>query len=88
MQVTIYGNQKHNHLNAIKAEPLMAGKQLFISKLLINPFEILIIENGSRIDKVNWLLSLLTSSRVTAFQLCSFQLDFKGHEVAIMEFPD
>ena len=41
----------------------------------------------SRIDKLNRLLSLLFSSRVTVFQLCSFQLNFKGHAVAIMEFP-
>ena len=34
----IYGNQKYNYLNAIKAEQLMAGKQLLISTLLINPF--------------------------------------------------
>ena len=27
-QVIIYGNQKHNYLNTIKAEQLMAGKQL------------------------------------------------------------
>ena len=27
-QVIIYGNQKHNYLNTIKAEQSMAGKQL------------------------------------------------------------
>ena len=36
-QVIIYGNQNHNYLNAIKPEQLMAGKQLLISKLLMNP---------------------------------------------------
>ena len=29
-QVIIYGNQKHNYLNAIKAEQLMVGKELHV----------------------------------------------------------
>ena len=40
----MYGNEKQNDLSAIKAEQLMAGKQLFISKLLTNPFGTLIID--------------------------------------------
>ena len=73
-------------LNAIKAEQLMAGKQLLISTSLINPFGTW--STQSRTDKLNRLLSLLSSSRVTVFQLCTFKLNFKGHAVAIMEFPD
>ena len=67
----------------------MASKQLIVSKSSINP--VWDINNGStrsRMDKVNRLLSLLSLSRVTVFQLCFFQLDFKGHAVAIMEFPE
>ena len=30
----MYGNLEHNYLNAIKAEQLMVGKQLLISKSL------------------------------------------------------
>ena len=66
----------------------MAGKQL-LSAIFNKP--IWDINNGSthsRIDKVNQFLSLPSSSRVTVVQLCSFQLGFKGHEVAIMEFQD
>ena len=68
----------------------MAGKQLLISKLLMNPSGTSIIDQHVResINKVNRLLSLLSLNRVTAFQLCSFQLDFKGHAVAIMKLPD
>ena len=40
----MYGNEKHNDLSAIKAEQLMAGKQLLINKLLTNPFGTLIID--------------------------------------------
>ena len=83
-QVIIYGNQKHNYLNAIKAEQFMVGKELLVSTSLINPFGTSIIDKHFR-DR---LLSLLSSSRVTVFQLSSFQLDFKGHAVAIIEFPD
>ena len=66
----------------------MAGKQLLISKLSINPFWDIYRSTCSVIDKVNRLLSLLSSSGVTVFGLCSFQIHFKGHEGAIMEFPD
>ena len=44
----IYSNQRHNCLNAIKAEQLMAGKQLLISKLLINPFGTSVIDQHVR----------------------------------------
>ena len=66
----------------------MAGKQIY--QLIINKpiWDINNRSTRSRIDKIDRLLSLLSSSRVTVFQLCSFQLDFKGHAVAIMEFPD
>ena len=37
-QVIIYGNQKHNYLNAIKALQLMVGKQLLISTSLKGKF--------------------------------------------------
>ena len=47
-QVTIYGNQKHNYLNAIKAVQLMVGKQLLISTSLINPFGTLVIDQHNR----------------------------------------
>ena len=47
-QVIIYGNQKHNYLNAIKAVQLMVGKQLLISTSLINPFGTLIIDQHNR----------------------------------------
>ena len=43
-QVIICGNQKHNYLNAITAEQLMAGKQLLISTSLKNPFGTSIID--------------------------------------------
>ena len=67
----------------------MVGEELLVSTSLINPFGTSIIDQHfSRINKVDRLLSLLSSSRVTVFQLSSFQLDFKGHAVAIMEFPD
>ena len=39
---------KTQHLNAIKAVQLMAGKQLLISTSLINPFGTLIIDQHSR----------------------------------------
>ena len=42
----MYGNQKHNYLNTIKAEQLMAGKQF--SQLLINPFGTSIIDQHVR----------------------------------------
>ena len=44
----IYGNQKHNYLNVIKAEQLMAGTQLLVSKLLIHPFGTPIIDQHVR----------------------------------------
>ena len=47
-QVIIYGNQKHDYLNAIKAVQLMVGKQLLISTSLINPFGTLIIDQHNR----------------------------------------
>ena len=56
----------------------MAGKQLLISKLSINPFGTLVIDQHV----------LLSSSGVTVFRLCSFQIDFKGHAAVIREFPD
>ena len=43
-QVIIYGNQKHNYLNSIKAEQLMVGKKLLVSTSLINPFGTSIID--------------------------------------------
>ena len=88
-QVIIYGNQKHNYLNAIKAEQLRVGKELLVCTSLINTFGTSIIDQHFRESiKLDRLLSLLSSSRVTVFQLSSFQLDFKGHVVAVMEFPD
>ena len=67
----------------------MVGKELLVSTSLINPFGTSIIDQHFRESiKVDQLLSLLSSSRVTVFQLSSFQLDFKEHAVAIMEFPD
>ena len=66
----------------------MAGKQLYQQIINKPTWDINNQSTRSRIDNVDRLLSLLSSSRVTVFQLCSFQLDFKGHAVAIMEFPD
>ena len=47
-QVIIYGNQKHSHLNAIKAVQLMVDKQLLISTSLINPFGTSVIDQHVR----------------------------------------
>ena len=44
----MYGNQKHNYLNAIKAEQLMIGKELLVSTSLINPFGTSIIDQHFR----------------------------------------
>ena len=67
----------------------MAGKQLLISKLLMNPSGTSIIDQHVRESiKLIGFYHLFPFSRVMAFQLCSFQLDFKGHAVAIMKFPD
>ena len=52
-QVIIYGNQKHNYLNVIKAVQLMVGKQLLISTSLINPFGTLIIDQHNR-ESINF----------------------------------
>ena len=40
----IYGNQKHNYLNTMKAEQLMVGKKRFVSTSLINSFGTSIID--------------------------------------------
>ena len=47
-QVIIYGDQKHNYLNAVKVVQLMVGKQLPISTSLINPFGTLIIDQHNQ----------------------------------------
>ena len=68
VQVIVYGNQEQNYPHATKAEQFRAGKQLLISASLINSFGTSIIDpTRSRIDKVNRLLSILSSSRVTVF---------------------
>ena len=65
---------------------MMVCKQHLISTPLINPFGTSVIDQHIR-ESIK-LIGFY--HRVTAFQLCSFQLpvDFKGHAVAIMEFPD
>ena len=67
----MYGNQKHNYLNAIKVEQLMAGKQLLISELLINTFETPTFETPI-INKVNSFLQQ-SYSISTVFFLTRFQ---------------
>ena len=58
-QVVVYGNQKHNYLNAIKAEQLMVGKQLLISTSLINPFETSTINQHVREESIK-LIAFIT----------------------------
>ena len=86
--IYMYGNQKYNYLNALKAEQLLVGKQLLVSTSLINPFGTSIIDQ--HIQESIMLIGFITffPSRVTVFSLSSFQINFKGHTVAITEFPE
>ena len=80
----IYGNQKYNYLNTIKAEQLMIGKELLVSTSLINPFGTPIIDQHFRESK----LSAFITSFLKQSDGISNAFYFKGHAVAIMEFPD
>ena len=61
-QVIIYGNQKHNYLNVIKAEQLMVGKQLLVSPSLINPFGTSIIIDQHDQESTKLITSFIKQS--------------------------
>ena len=78
----IYGNQKYNYLNTIKAEQLMVGKELLVSTS--NSFGTPTIDQHFRESK----LSAFITSFLKQSDGISIAFYFKGHAVAIMEFPD
>ena len=80
----ICGNQKYNYLNTIKAEQLMVGKEL-VSTSLINSFGTPIIDQHFR-ESIK--LSAFITSFLKQSDGISIVFYFKGHAVAIMEFPD
>ena len=63
-QVVIYGNQKHNYVNAVKAEQLLVCEQLLVSTSFINPFETSVIDQHVResIKLICFITSFLKQS--------------------------